>query len=365
MIGNTAASSWLNRRFIIAVMALIFCGIAAYLIFSNKVLPEAEGKEKEVLQEVYAMRSFAANSGIRARFSGITKAYKSVNLRPEISGIIKKIHVNDGDFIKQGDVILEFDETESATNIKKAQKDLDASSLKLKSAKALYDKGLSSQESYLSAQSSYDKAKVELLKAQTAGKERNVKAPFDGYLEKILVKEGEYISEMLQSVLATLNSIDTMLVSMHVSTSGIKVIENATDITVAKDDVNAKAERHFISKSADPTTRTFAVEVIFKNPAFNFKAGEPVKIDVIYSWDKPIHYIPKSAIILSDSGDIAVKTVDTHSVVASVKIDIKDEDEQGFWVSGLRDEEVIIIRGGAYVADTNKVVVVYDSKTRN
>jgi multidrug efflux system membrane fusion protein len=119
---------------------------------------------------------------------------------------------------------------------------------------------------------------------------------------------------------------------------------------------------NFIGKMADPITKTFPIDLIIDNNGYNFRVGENIRVEALYTYDRPLHYIPKSCLVLSDDGEIAVRVIDENSIARRMRIIVRDEDEEGFWISGLHDEEDIITIGVAYVPDNQKVLAVRDDK---
>ncbi len=341
-------------------MTIVGCWLFYSTFFAAS--PEDNKPVTEEVMTVSIKHSKASQRSIMARFNGITKAYKSITLRPEVDGTVKKIHFQDGDFVKANEVILEFEEQDLGDLYKQAQKDLKSAQLKLQSAKTLYEKQLSSKESYIHSQSQVDKAQAVLEKALANLEKTKVRAPFDGFLERIMIKEGDYVSGMLQSILATFSVMDKLLVVVYTTPENLGIMEQASEIYVTNSRYCAKATVNFVGRIADNATKTFPVDLTIENIQQQFRIGESVKVEALYSHGRPMHYIPKSALVLTKDGELAIKVVDEQSVARRIRVIVRDEDEDGLWVSGLTEEENIITIGSAYVPDNQKVVAVLDGK---
>ena len=113
----------------------------------------------------------------------------------------------------------------------------------------------------------------------------------------------------------------------------------------------------FISRSADPTTRTFRVDVEVANPDLSIRDGQTAEI-AIQSDGQTAHLLPQSALTLDDEGHLGVRLVrDQKASFAEVSV-IRDTTE-GIWVSGLEDTADIIVVGQEFVTDGVGVAATY------
>ncbi len=68
----------------------------------------------------------------------------------------------------------------------------------------------------------------------------------------------------------------------------------------------------FLSRSADPLTRTFRVEIAVPNPGLDVRDGQTVEI-VIASDGANAHLVPQSALTLNDDGVLGIRVVDSEN----------------------------------------------------
>ncbi|MEM7669719.1 MAG: efflux RND transporter periplasmic adaptor subunit, partial [Pseudomonadota bacterium] len=112
----------------------------------------------------------------------------------------------------------------------------------------------------------------------------------------------------------------------------------------------------FLSRSADPTTRTFRVEVQVPNLDQAISDGQTADI-LISSDGANAHLIPQSALTLDDDGKLGVQTVAANERAAFVRVAILRDTTQGVWVAGLPMETRIIVVGQEFVTDGVPVAV--------
>ena len=64
----------------------------------------------------------------------------------------------------------------------------------------------------------------------------------------------------------------------------------------------------FVSRAADPVTRTFRVDIEVPNPDLRLRDGQTAEI-AITSAGTPAHLLPQSALTLNNAGDLGVRLI--------------------------------------------------------
>lgn len=109
----------------------------------------------------------------------------------------------------------------------------------------------------------------------------------------------------------------------------------------------------FLSRSADPNTRTFRVEVTVPNPDLTIRDGVTAEI-VIASAGRSAQRIPQSALTLNDEGTLGIRAVvdeDAGPTARFLPITILRDTPTGVLVAGLPDEVAVITVGQEFVSD--------------
>jgi multidrug efflux system membrane fusion protein len=115
----------------------------------------------------------------------------------------------------------------------------------------------------------------------------------------------------------------------------------------------------FLSRSADPETRTFRVEIEVPNADLAIRDGQTAEI-AIASAGVNAHLIPQSAMTLNDDGTLGVRMVDGDDIVAFAPVTIMRDTMQGVWVTGLPDTADVIVVGQEYVTAGVKVAPTWE-----
>ncbi len=155
---------------------------------------------------------------------------KSVEIRARVNGYLQKIHFNDGDFVKEGQLLFEIDsrpfeaivEACKAT-VSEIQAKVDFAEGNLRRGQELMSSNAISKEMLETRKSELATAKAVLLSAQAKLKEENLNleftkiySPISGYVSKRFVDEGNLVSAST-TMLATIVSRDFVYAYFQVS----------------------------------------------------------------------------------------------------------------------------------------------------
>ncbi|WP_397542208.1 efflux RND transporter periplasmic adaptor subunit [Roseovarius salis] len=206
------------------------------------------------------------------------------------------------------------------------------------------------------------KAGVESAQAAVAAASREIErltitAPFGGLLES----DSAELGSLLQpgSLCATVIRLDPMMLVGFVPETQVSRIETGAraDARLASGE-EVQGEVVFISRAADPATRTFRVEIEVPNPDLALRDGQTVEISVSADGTQA-HLLPQSALTLNDEGKLGVRTVDTDGRVAFRAVTLVRDTPTGVWLTGLPETSDVIIIGQEYVAEGVRVEPTY------
>jgi multidrug efflux system membrane fusion protein len=111
----------------------------------------------------------------------------------------------------------------------------------------------------------------------------------------------------------------------------------------------------FVGRSADPTTRTFRVEIEVANPDLAIRDGQTAEILIAAAGARG-HLLPASALTLDDAGRLGVRSA-AEGVVAFHPVSILRDTPEGVWLTGLPETLDVIVLGQEYVVEGSQVRV--------
>ena len=209
------------------------------------------------------------------------------------------------------------------------------------------------------------RAGIQSAEASVATVEREIEqltitAPFDGLLETDTAEFGSLMQANgpAGGHCATIIQLDPLkLVGFVPETEVNKVVIGAkAGAKLAAGGEAVTGHVTFISRSADPETRTFRIEIQVPNTDLHLRDGQTAEI-LIASDGAKAHLLPQSALTLNDDGKLGVRIVDTNSRAQFRAVKLLRDTPKGILLTGLAQSATVIIVGQEYVIDDVDVAV--------
>jgi len=284
---------------------------------------------------------------------GRTEVEKKVMLKPKTSStIVKKL--DKGSFVRKGQTICTLDPENRSAALDEAVASKTKAQLQYDAIKQLADEGYRSENAVATADAALKGAIARVEMATNELNNTNINAPFDGYIEDVFVEVGDLISPTQPC--AKLMQLDPITVTGEVTEKNVELIteDQLVDVKLL-DGSNLKGKIDYISKSANPSTRTYKVEALVENREGLIREGLTADMKVPLK-NLKAHLIPSYLLSLNDLGDLGIKIVN-ENIVRFIDIQIIEDTPDGIWVAGLPDSVTVITVGQEYVMDGQKIEV--------
>ncbi|MFT6989366.1 MAG: multidrug efflux system membrane fusion protein [Paraglaciecola sp.] len=293
---------------------------------------------------------------------GRTEPDRIATLRSEVKGLVKEVHVQEGERVSKGQKIISLEKSEQLSRLQSAKATLKQREVELKGAQALKAQGYQSQTALAQATANLEMAKADMVSFELAVFKSQIIAPFDGIINQRFVEVGDFLKD--GDNIAILVDLDPLVISANVTevnVHGLKTQQLATGRMVTGEMLQGKIR--YISSISEPGTNTFKIEVEVPNPDFTQMAGMSTELALPIEKTWAMRISP-AVMALDEQGNLGVKTVvDEH--VKFVPIDIVKSDSQGVWLSGMGQQADIITLGHGFVRDGDKVEVARTDESNN
>jgi HlyD family secretion protein len=238
---------------------------------------------------------FYASIETKAVATGKLNPEEEIELKPQISGIVDKILVEEGDLVKKGDLIAKIRVVpneqalvSASSRIKSAKFSYDNAKTLFDRNKALFEKGVISKQDFENNELSLNQAKESLEQAQNDyqiikrgsilggnSANTNIVAQIPGTVLEIPVREGDQVIQSNNfnagTTIATIADMSIMIFEGKVDEAEVGKIEEGKEIKVILGAIN---EKEF------PAILTFvAPKGKEENGAVQFTIKADVKID--------------------------------------------------------------------------------------
>lgn len=347
----------MKQSYLIAavVSALLILWMLPGLFGTAKTSSASEDANKDNVMsvEVQEQESKPVISFIVAQ--GDVTPNREVTIRAETTGKVKEILSEEGQEVKEGDLILRLDMEDRQIRLERARARLTEMKRKYDASKNLAQKGYA-------AQSRTDEALAQLKEAQTEEQQieleiadTEIRAPFDGILDIRKVEIGDFVN-IGDEIVAVIDNTP-LVVNVPVPQKEIgEVALGGTALIKIAGGKETGGTIRFIAPKADETTRTFRIEVEIQNSA-NLASGTSAEVYVPKK-SVPAHMISPGILTLDDSGRTGVKTVDDADIVHFNPVTIVSAETDKLFVAGLPAKARIIVNGQGFVREGEKVKAV-------
>ncbi|MBU2947631.1 efflux RND transporter periplasmic adaptor subunit [Zobellia uliginosa] len=280
-----------------------------------------------------------------------------VEIKPQISGIIQKIYMEEGQKVKSGELIatIKVVPNEQALNqsrgrVRNAELALNNVQIEYNRNKSLFDKGVISSQDFNTLQLQYDQAKQELdnskadyqiIRQGSAGgstsANTNIRATVDGTILEIPVEEGDQVIESNNfndgTTIATIADLSKMIFEGKVDEGEVAKLEVGTPLKIslgAVEGAELDAKLRFIAPKGIEETGAvqFKIEgdVEVKDDVF-IRAGYSANASLVLEKKDDVLVIPEALLQFDKKTDepyVEVETGDQEFERKDIEIGISD-----------------------------------------
>ena len=284
-----------------------------------------------------------------------------IELRAFERGYLEKIYVDEGQFVKKGQIMFQIMPLIYNAELQKAQAEVNFVEIEYQNTKLLSEKNVVSPNELALAKAKLDKAKAEMALAQTHLQFTEIRAPFDGIMDHFQVRMGSLVNE--GDLMTTLSDNSEMWVYFNVPEAEyLNYKAHATEENLLKVNLLMANNRLFeylgvvtaIEADFNNETGNIAFRATFPNPKSLLRHGETGNIQM---------GIPlKNAIIIPQKATFEVLekkfvyVIDKDNKVKSREITVSAELPHIFIVSkGLKENDKILLEGLRQVEENQKI----------
>ncbi len=369
---------------------IAFFAVTALVVFRLSTGAKTD-PQKTRLITVGTVSPLKEDLDIRLRYTADISPNQVVNLFSRVDGYVAKLHVDKGDFVRAGQLLMEIDHTDYLHAVNQAKANLAAGNAKVAQQKAalrnarltldrmqaLIKDQFVSQQDLDNAQVNFDAAvaalesldaqvkqmEVALAQADTNLTYSYIRAPFAGYIAERNLDTGAYVtgaasstSTMSRSMLS-LHDIDRVRVLIEVVEKDIPMIQIGQKAGLRAE---AYPDRVFegqvtrIVQALNRETRTMTVEIDLPNKDRRLKGGMFARVEVIVGTHRQAVQIPIDAVSRLEDTQYVFVVRDGKAQRVNVEIGVRNDNRVEI-TKGLTGDETVIVSGKDLVHDGTPV----------
>ena len=298
--------------------------------------------------ETVAYKPFQKYLSFYSKLTGIKEATKSAMT----GGKIEKINASVGDYVKEKQVIVEFDTDNPALQYEQAKTSYENAKKNYERIKTLLDAGETSQASFDGAETQYlvSKRNYESLKQMLF-----IEAPFDGRIVDLKVNPGDNVNK--DANLFTVAQTNIMRAKIWVSDKEIGMMKKGMKTAAVYNGKEYPGRITDVSLGVDPYRQSFYVESEFNNPGNKMMNGVTVEIKVLVYENPKAIIIPRNLLMKDENGYYLF----TENNGKAVKVYAENGRESGIYYElskGLKPGDRLIVEGAEQLENGTTVKVI-------
>jgi len=313
-------------------------------------------KEKEVPVTVAKVEVKSFNHYVEVQ-GNVMPAQDPAFASSETGGRIVELNAKEGQYIKKGDLVAKVNLESISKSIAQLDESLNLAKDIFKRQENLWKQKIGSEVQYLQAKSQVESLLKNKETMEYELSKANVYAPASGYVDMVMVKEGEMAgpgSPIIQ-ILNT-NSLKVVAAVPEIYLGKVKKGENVTIQFPALDE-EQKGRVLMIGRAINPANRTFEVEASISSKNGLLKPNLLSTMLVNDYSVKDAVVVPDQLILQDVSGADYVMVLEGKKAAKKVVTMGKGYKNETVIESGLTGNETLIVKGARQISDGDMVKV--------
>jgi membrane fusion protein (multidrug efflux system) len=322
--------------------------------------------EEKIEAEKYLVTSpLRVDTSFTKEYVAQIRSIRNIEIRTQEKGFLQTIYVDEGQFVKAGQLLFKIMPKIYEAELLKAQAETAAAEIELQNTKALVDKNVVSKNEQAMAQAKLDQAKAETSLAKIHLSFTEIRAPFDGTIDRIPKKLGSLLDE--GELLTTLSDNNQVYAYFNVSepeyleyqTNNTNRGSSRVNLLLANNQVlKVSGIVETIESEFNPETGNIAFRAKFPNGDRLLKNGETGKVLITMPLRNALIIPQKATYEIQDKKFVFV--VGKDNIARSREIMIGGEMPDLYVLkNGLSVDEKILLDGVQKVKDDEKIAYVF------
>lgn len=318
-------------------------------------------EHKEEKTEFLATNPIVKDTSVTKDYVSQIQSFRHIELRALEKGYLQKIYVDEGQFVKQGQILFQIMPNLYEAEMQKAKAEASFARIEYLNTKKLAENNVVAPNELLMAKAKLDKANAELSLANVHLKFTQIRAPFDGYIDRFQVKLGSLVDE--GDLLTNLSDNSKMWVYYNVPESEyLDYKEKHKEGAKTKVNLLMANNKYFeypgivetIEADFNNETGNISFRATFPNPKALLRHGETGNIHITLPYKNAMLIPQKATFEVLDKKYVYV--IDKNNEIKSREIVIAAELQHLFIIkSGLQETDKILLEGIRLVKENEKI----------
>lgn len=279
---------------------------------------------------------------------GRVDADESVTVTSRMPGALTRVYIDNGDVVRKGQLLAEIDGGVMLKSLEELEGQLKVAEDLYNRQKALWDQNIGSEVQYIQAKNNKESLERSIATLRATWNQTKIYAPTAGTVDMVLLKQGQAIAPGVP--LANIINLSKLKIKGEVTEAYASKVQKGDEVVVYFPDTDKEIKTRitYVSKSINPTNRTFTVEAALGKG--DFRANQIAVMKIVDYKNTSAIVVPINLIQNSTEGDyitIAEKTgTENEATVRRVKVK-QGQNYSGYVeiLEGLKTGDLLVTTG--------------------
>ena len=245
------------------------------------------------------------------RAVGSLRSRRGVVLRPEVSGRITQLNFTDGQRVRKGQVLVQFDDQLPQAQIQQSRAELSIAQANQKRNQELVAQNFISQRSLDESAANLQVAQAKLALAKATAARLTIVAPFSGIVGIRQVNVGDYLKD--GSDIVNVEDIDAIYVDFRLPERFQSKVRRGQTAMLDIDALPGQryaAQIQAIDPLIDANGRSIGVRGCVDNRALKLRPGMFARVNTVFGLRDNASIVPEEAIIPQGARQFVIKLLE-------------------------------------------------------
>jgi len=242
---------------------------------------------------------------------GSLRSRRGVVLRPEVSGRITQLNFTDGQRVRKGQVLVQFDDQLPLAQVQQSQAELSIARANQKRNQELVAQNFISQRSLDESAANLQVAEAKLSLAKATAARLKIVAPFDGIAGIRQVNVGDYLKDGADIV--NIEDIEAIFVDFRLPERFQNKIKRGQTAVLDIDALPGRkynAQIQAIDPLIDANGRSIGVRGCIDNRQLQLRPGMFARVNTVFGVRENARVVPEEAIVPQGGRQFVIKLLE-------------------------------------------------------
>lgn len=253
---------------------------------------------------------------------GKVDADESVAATAKMPGALKRVYVKNGDEVRRGQLLAEIEDNVIQSSLRELEGQLATATDIYNRQKTLWDQKIGTEVAFIQAKNGKESVERTIATLKENIGQARIYAPTSGTVDLVLLKQGQMISPGVP--LCNILNLSDLKITGSVTEAYAAKVRKGDQVQVLFPDLKKEIATRvtYVSKTIDPTTRTFVVECALPRGS-DYRANQVAVMKIVDYQNQNAISVPVNVIQTAQDGEfvmIAEKTGEKTGVAKKVTV---------------------------------------------